>query len=228
MKKMKDFHDFEERLKTDYEGMNLENKQHIIQNIIRPTKQKHKAKKLSIGLIASLCLLLAVATAGAMEYTSLTFFKGSGNTVIEVTNIKEEDMEPHTNADEISRKNEKLMEELKKTTPEGKFLYFMDTEAYEQSGIFNLFYLSNPDSTAIKKVEELPSSITQYIHLENTLLENYHLKRGMFLYDLPDTDHDQMMKLIEKLQRQAMEQNRHYGIMQGDLLDEVRSVTLAL
>lgn len=222
MKKMKDFNEFEERLKNEYEQIHCENKQHIIQTIGAPTKRK--AKKISISFVLSMCLLLTVATVGAMEYTGLIFFKGNDDEIIEVTNIKEEHMEPHTNADEISHKNDRLLTRLKKTIPDGKFLYFKDIEIYEQTGIPNLFYILNPST--ISNVDELPNVITKHIHLENTLLENYHLKNGTMLFKSPEHDLEQMTTIIEQLQAQAKENNQHYGILEGELLNEVTTITL--
>ncbi|WP_274310078.1 hypothetical protein [Solibacillus daqui] len=222
MKNMKDFNDFEERFKSEYVHIQSENKQHIIQNICSPSKRK--SKKLTISFVICMCLLLAVATVGAMEYTGLTFFKGNKDEIIEITNIKEEDMAPHTNGDEIRHKNAKLIETLKKTIPDGKFLYFKDIEVYEQTGIINLFKLTNPPT--ITKIDEIPNDITQHIHLEDTLLENYHLTNGTLLYKFPENDLDQMMKIIGQLQAQAKQQNQHYGILQGQLINEIDAITL--
>ncbi|MER1956883.1 MAG: hypothetical protein ABS942_05870 [Solibacillus sp.] len=222
MKKIKDFNEFEERLKNEYEQIHCENKQHIIQTIGSPTKRK--AKKISISFVLSMCLLLTVATVGAMEYTGLIFFKGNDDELIEVTNIKEEHMEPHTNSNEISRKNEKLMADLQKTVPNGKFLYFKDIEMYEQTGIMNVFYISNPP--AINKIDELPNAITQQIHLENTLLENYHLKKLTTLPKYPEHSVEEMTSIIEQLQAQAKENNQHYGTLEGEMLNEISLVTL--
>lgn len=222
MKNMKDFHDFEERFKSEYAHIQSDNKQHIIQSIVSPSKRK--TKKLSISFVLCMCLLLAVVTVGAMEYTGLTFFKSNDGTMIEITNIKKEDMEPHTIGDEIRRKNEIVIKDLIKTIPDGQFLYFKDIEVYEQTGIINLMSLSNPPT--ITKIEELPSNITEHIHLENTLLENYHLKNGTLRFKFPENDLDQTMKIIEQLQVQAKQQNLHYGILEGELLDEINSITL--
>ncbi|MCH7323427.1 hypothetical protein LZ480_16245 [Solibacillus sp. MA9] len=222
MKNMKDFNDFEERFKSEYERIQSDNKQHLIQNICSPTKRK--AKKLSISFVICMCLLLAVATVGAMEYTGLTFFKSNEGTMIEITNIKEEHMKAHINADEISRKNDAIIADLKKTIPDGHFLYFKDIEVYEQTGIIDLFKLTNPPT--ITKIDEIPNDITQHIHLEDTLLENYHLKNGTLLYKFPEYDLDQMMEIIEQLQAQAKQQNQHYGILQGQLINEIDAITL--
>ena len=219
---MKDFHDFEERFKSEYAHIQSDNKQHIIQSIVSPSKRK--TKKLSISFVLCMCLLLAVVTVGAMEYTGLTFFKSNDGTMIEITNIKKEDMEPHTIGDEIRRKNEIVIKDLIKTIPDGQFLYFKDIEVYEQTGIINLMSLSNPPT--ITKIEELPSNITEHIHLENTLLENYDLKNGTLRFKFPENDLDQTMKIIEQLQAQAKQQNLHYGILEGELLDEINSITL--
>ena len=174
MKKIKDFDEFEQRLKDESSQICSDNKPQIIQSLTSPSTKK--AKRLSVVAVMSICLMLSVAAASAMEFSGLTFFKNDTSSLFEMETMTEEEMEPHNYSDEISKKNRQLMDSLQAAIPEGKLLHFLDVEAYEQTGISNLFTLHYIQK--IKSVEEIPYKFAQSLNLNNQLLNDYHLKRG--------------------------------------------------
>lgn len=223
MKKIKDFEEFEKRLKNEHIAIPAENKKQIIHNL--KTHSKPKTKRLSAVAVISMCLFLSVAAVGAMEFTGLTFFNKDSTSIIEVKTMTEEEMKPHLVADEVIRKNIHLMEKLKKTIPEGKFIYFLDVEAYEQSDVLDLHFLSK--SPPVKDVEEIPRSFAENINMQNQLLQTYVLTSGLIHYKVPQISNEERLRITEKLTQQAKQLNRHYGVLEGgDLLQEVNSVYL--
>jgi hypothetical protein len=223
MKKIRDFDEFEQHLKDESLQIRSINKPQIIQRLTSPSTQK--AKRLSVVAVMSICLLLSVAAASAMEFTGLTFFKNDKNSVLEMETMNEEEMVPHLNADEVIKKNLRLMEELKRTLSPGKFLYFLDAELYEQTGMSNLFLLH--DNPKIEHVDEIPKNFASKIHFQNQLLQEFNLTNGMISYKSPLRSPEENLQITEKLVQQAKELNRHYGVLEGgDLLPKIHSITL--
>ncbi len=223
MEKIKDFDEFEKRLKNEHIQIRSINKQQIIQSLT--SHPKHKAKRISVIAVISMCLFLSVAAVGAMEFSGLTFFKNDPGSIIEVETMTEQEMQPHHAADEVSRKNARLIERLKKQLPKGKFLRFLDVEEYEKTGIIDLFGLSN--NQPFKNVDEIPVFFAKNLNIPNQLLDEYNLKSGMMSYKIPEISYEEMMEITEKLQLQAKQLNRHYGVLEGDLLQEISSISLS-
>lgn len=219
---MKDFDTFEKKLKKQYEQIDSPNKQQVIQKI-----SSHKDKKIRrLSTFPMICfgLFLSVATVGAMNFNGLTFFNKEATSVIEMETMTDEEMIPHDRADDISMKNRKLMDQLRKTIEPGKFLYFLDVEAYEQYGEPNLFHLNNFDT--FRSFDYLPVDITAKWTFPKTLLEQYEFKEGRLTYDSPETSYEKMMEIVEQLKQQAYDLNQHYAVLEGELLSSINSIGL--
>ncbi|MEK4629065.1 hypothetical protein MKZ17_12735 [Solibacillus sp. FSL R7-0682] len=222
MNKIKNFEEFEKRLRNEPIAMQPMQKQKLIQRLA--TYSQPKTKRLSFVLIISMFLLFSVAAAGAGGFSGLTFFKNDGSTIIEMDTMSEEEMRPHLVSNKIIKKNLNLMDELRKTVPEGKFLYFLDVNVYEQTGEINIFHLYNHQS--IKNVDEIPRSFAKNINLQNSILNDYEIKNGTIIYNTPHSTIDDLENLAKKLQQQAKESNKYYGILEGDLTQDIGSVSL--
>ena len=219
---MKDFETFEKKLKEQYKQIESPNKQRVIQKI--SSHQDKKIKRLPTFAMICFGLFLSVATVGAINFNGLTFFNKDATSVFEMETMTDEEMIPHHQADDISMKNRKLMDQLRKTIEPGKFLYFLDVEAYEQYGEPNLFYLSNFDT--FRSFDSLPVDISARWTFPKTLLEQYEFKEGKLTYDSPESSYEKMMEVVEQLKQLAHEQNQHYAVLEGELLSSVHSISL--
>ncbi|MEK4129632.1 hypothetical protein NYE67_08105 [Solibacillus sp. FSL W8-0474] len=219
---MKDFDMFEKKLKEQYEQIESPNKQQVIHKI-----SSHKDKKMRrFPMFAMICfgLFLSVATVGAMNFNGLTFFNKDASSVIELETMTDEEMIPHNQANDINMKNRELMDQLRKTIEPGKFLYFLDVEAFEQYGEPDIFSLYNFDT--FRSFDNLPVDLTTRWTFPKTLLEQYEFKEGSLIYNTPEKSYEEMMEIIEQLKQQALKQNQHYAVLEGELLSSVHSISL--
>lgn len=224
-KKITSFEEFERVLKDEHIPIQTNQKLQVLRHINISSKRKPKFFS-SVTIFISLCLVFTVTVAAAVEFTGLTFFNKDKASVLEIKTMTEEEMPPHLEADKIDKKNRALFRRLKKTIPPGKLLKFLDVEIYEESGseFPNMFTLYNKGQ--IDSVEQISSDFSGSLNLQNSLIDRYELKNGSIYYKIPQTDVEELIKMAEEMVQQAKQDNKHYAVLEGDLLSEIDMIDL--
>ena len=129
--KIKSFEEFETRLNKEAIPYNPT----LPQAILTQQKQR-KPFYLRFSVIAILLsLFVAGGATTAMQYTGLKLFNSEGKQVYEINSFDDESVEETKKLDDYNAQYNSVLENKRKQIPDGKFVYFLSVEGYEQFGV---------------------------------------------------------------------------------------------
>ncbi|MBQ0138616.1 MAG: hypothetical protein KBT36_04910 [Kurthia sp.] len=216
--KIKSFEEFEERLR-DQPMPEIQSIEVFEEHIFEKNNRFKPYTKFSIATV--LVSLFAFATIGfAFETINWKFFNGEGEEIYNIQPIDEIDAERENERQRINRKYNSIRNDIKENLSDGKFAYFITTEGYEFNPTLVDFIV---DDQKIVSVTEIPSNLSNFLHLKDELLDAYTLSEGLIYYQFPEIDSTEK---AEELYLKAKQEGVPYMVQEGDLTSEVSSLHL--
>lgn len=219
--KIKSYEQFEQRLKQEAARIeSLEKPAMTKERSIRASKKLRLTPSL---LVALFVITLSGTVVIATEWTGLHFFN-NGKSIFEMAEMNEDEAAPHLEYSEMMRKNNSLIERLRKEIPEGKFLTFLDVEVYEALGITAQTYLSNYKE--YKNYSSMPLAFFTPLNFNESLNGEYTFKNAQYYYRLPEENWDATVARAEEMYNDALQKNVPYITREGELTNEIDQVSL--
>lgn len=196
----------------------------IVESVIHHKKrQKPTFAKVSV-IIIFFSVFLTASFATAMELTGWRLFNNEGKELLTIDTMTEEEAAPHLEMDKIMSKYQVVIKNLESELPRGKFIYFLDVEAYEKFGMTSVRLFQKEQQ--IQTIDQLPQEITNSFHLSADLLGENSLFAGSIYYEHPDEPMEEKEKRYKVMYEEAKRQNVPYIVTQGDLTQQFSSLSL--
>jgi len=196
----------------------------IVDSVIHHKKrQKPTYAKVSV-IIIFFSVFLTASFATAMELTGWRLFNNEGKEVLTIDTMTEEEAAPHLEMDKIMSKYQVVIKNLESELPRGKFIYFLDVEAYEKFGITSVRLFQKEQQ--IKSIDQLPQDISNSFYLSDDLLGENSLFEGSINYEHPDEPMEEKEQRYKAMYEEAKQRNVPYIVAQGDLTQQFSSLSL--
>lgn len=213
--KIKSYEDFENRLKD--QSIPIPECSKTLQSIILERKAVYKPIYLRTSFIAIfLSVFITASVATAMQFTGFSLFNSNGEKVYEVLS-----MGTSEEFNDKLMKYERIIQNIKETIPEGKFVYFLPVDAYEELGFTTLLTLYN--GTKIENLSAVPSEILESINLYDSILTKYNFSEGTIYYESP---HAEIEFIAEEMYKEAKKNGLEYITQEGTLSSSLNFVEL--
>lgn len=214
--KIKNYHDFEFRLKTNKIPHVHYNES--FQKIIVNRKKVIKPIYLRTSFIVVFLSVFFTASVAAMQFAGFELFNANKEKVYEVLPMGMNEADKKLTENML--KYDHIIEKIREEIPEGKFVYFLPVGAYEEFGLTALSALFN--GTPINNMSDVPSEM-EFLSLHNTLLNKYNFTEGSIYYESPEADTE---SIAEKIYNEAKKNDLNYIVQEGTLSSKVNFVEL--
>lgn len=220
---IKTFQEFERRLHNESIAKSTVDEA-IVDNVIHHKKRQRPAYTKASVIIIFFSVFLTASFATAMELTGWRLFNNEGKELLKIDTMPEEEVTPHFEMDKIMRKYQVVIQNLESELPRGKFIYFLDVEAYEKFGMTSVRLFQKEQQ--IKTTDQLPQDITNSFYLSDDLLGENSLLEGSINYEHPDEPMEEKERRYKAMYDEAKQQNVPYIVAQGDLTQQFSWLSL--
>ena len=220
---IKTYQEFERRLHNESIPTSTFDDATVKSVIHHKKRQKPSFAKVSV-IIIFLSVFLTASFATAMELTGWRLFNKEGKELLTIDTMTEEEAAPHLEMDKIMSKNQVVIKNLESELPCGKFMYFLDVEAYEKFGITSVRLFQKEQQ--IKSIDQLPQDISNSFYLSDDLLGENSLFEGSIYYKQPNEPMEEKEQRYKAMYEEAKQQNVPYIVADGDLTQQFSWLSL--